>query len=147
MSKAINNVYLDLPDGWENRTVYTYMGPDDSGVQHILTLVMDDKVDGTNLSEFASQRVEVIKDTMASITVLKDELKELPSGRVVHEFVYKWVPTDDRIIFQKVVYLLINDVGYTFSCNFSKKTIKTIGLQVDQIIDSFNRQDEEEETG
>jgi len=145
MSKAVHNINLDLPDGWDNKTIYTYMGPDDSGVQHILSLVVDDDIETTNVSEFAGQRTEVIRENMSSITVLKDESKELPSGRVVHEFVYKWIPTDDKIIFQKVVYLLLDDIGYTFSCNFSKKTIKTIGLQVDQIIDSFNREDEEEE--
>jgi hypothetical protein len=144
MSKTANNIFLDLPDGWENQTVYTYMGPDDSGVQHILTLVVDDKVEGYSLSDFAGQRIDTVKDTMQSITVLKDEPKELPSGRVVHEFVYKWIPTDDKIIFQKVVYLMLDDIGYTFSCNFSKKTIKTIGLQVDKIIDSFNRAEEAE---
>jgi hypothetical protein len=145
MSKAIHNINLNLPDGWENKTIYTYMGPDDSGVQHILTLVVDEDVEGMDLAEFAGERIDVIKENMSSIRVLKDELKELPSGRTVHEFVYKWIPSEDKIIFQKVVYLLINDIGYTFSCNFSKKTIKTIGLQVDQIIDSFNREDEEEE--
>ncbi len=145
MNKAGKQIYLDLPDGWEDKTIYTYMGPDDSGVQHILTLVVDENVDSMNVSEFAAQRIDVIKDSMASITVLKDELKELPSGRTVHEFVYKWVPAD-KVIFQKFVYLLINDVGYTFSCNFSKKTIKTIGLQVDGIIDSFNPERIEEET-
>ena len=44
MNKAGKQIYLDLPDGWEDKTIYTYMGPDDSGVQHILTLVVDDKV-------------------------------------------------------------------------------------------------------
>ena len=146
MSKAGKHFYIDLPDSWEDKTIYTYMGPDDSGVQHILTLVVDEDVDGMELSEFARERINAIKDSMSSITVLKDEPKELPGGRIVHEFVYKWTPVDDKIIFQKLVYLLINDAGYTFSGNFSKKTIKTIGLQVDQIIDSFNPEGVEVET-
>jgi hypothetical protein len=138
MSKAGKHFYIDLPDSWEDRTIYTYMGPDDSGVQHILTLVVDDDIAGMELDEFARERIDVIKDSMSAITVLKDEPKELPSGRMVHEFVYKWAPVDDKLIFQKLVYMQIGNAGYTFSGNFSKKTIKTIGLQVNQIIDSFN---------
>lgn len=138
MSNPNKQFYIDLPSDWEDKTIYTYMGPDDSGVQHILTLVIDNDIKGIELDEFARDRVEAVKESMSAIAVLKDETKELPSGRIVHEFVYKWVPTDDRIIFQKFVYMIWDNKGYTFSCNFSKKTIKTIGLQVDRIIDSFN---------
>jgi hypothetical protein len=137
MSKAGKSFSIDLPESWEDKTIYTFMGPDDSGVQHILTLVIDDDTESMDLEEFARERIDVIVDSMSAITVLKDEPKELASGKTVHEFVYKWVPTDDNIIFQKLVYLLIDGVGYTFSCNYSKKTIKTIGLEVEKIIDSF----------
>jgi len=137
MSESGKHFSIDLPDGWVDKTVHTFMGPDDSGVQHILTLVLDDDTESMDLEEFARERIDVIVDSMSAITVLKDEPKELAGGKTVHEFVYKWVPVDDKIIFQKVIYLLIDGVGYTFSCNYSKKTIKTIGLEVEKIIESF----------
>ena len=31
---------IDLPDGWEDQTIFTFRGPDDSGVQHNLVLII-----------------------------------------------------------------------------------------------------------
>lgn len=136
MSPQNNPFRLDLPDDWEDRTVYTFMGPDDSGVQHILTLVVDPEVDD-DLPEFARERIDAALESLQGAEVLKDEEKTLENGRTVHELVYRWIPTDGNVIFQKVAYMVLDGIGYTFSANFSKKTIKTIGLQVEQIIDSF----------
>jgi hypothetical protein len=38
---------------------------------------------------------------------------------------------------QKQVYIIIGGKAYNFTSSFSKKTIKTIGTEVDAIIDSF----------
>jgi hypothetical protein len=127
----------ELPGEWRDQTVYTFMGPDDSGVQHIMTLVVDSETGGLELEDFAQERIDAVMNAIQGAEVLKSELKQLPNGRTVYEFVYKWVPVDNKIILQKVVYLIIDDIGYTFSANFSKKTLKTIGHEVEQIINSF----------
>ncbi|MFH1742430.1 MAG: hypothetical protein ABIH23_25785, partial [bacterium] len=62
----------------------------------------------------------------------------LDNGREIYECVYKWIPVDGRIIFQKLIYMIVDDAGYTFSAAFTKKTIKTIGVEVEGIINSFN---------
>lgn len=133
-----NNFVIDLPDGWEDRTVYSYMGPDDSGVQHILTLTIDRQAGGTTLKEYARDRIDQVVNSLQSLEILKEEEKTLPNGNSAYECVYKWIPVKDKIIFQKLVYMILDGVGYTFSANFSKKTIKTIGAEVDQIINSFH---------
>jgi hypothetical protein len=137
MGKMTNRFNMELPDDWEDRSVYTFMGPDDSGVQHILTLVVDPKVD-VELHEFARDRIDAITETIQGIEILKDEPKTLENGNPVHEFVYRWIPTDGKVIFQKVIYMILDDGGYTFSCNFSKKTIKTLGIEMEQMINSFS---------
>ncbi len=128
---------IDLPEEWSDQSVYTFMGPDDSGVQHLLSLGIDPETEHDTLEEFARERIQLATGEMPDIEVLKDESKTLPSGKTVYEYVYKTVPTDDKVIFQKMIFLLQNGVGYTFVAPFSKKTIKTIGLEVDKIIDSF----------
>ena len=40
-------------------------------------------------------------------------------------------------MFNKAVYMIHKGAGLTFMGNFSKQTIKTIGVEVDRIIDSF----------
>lgn len=137
MILAKNHFDIDLPNGWKDRTVHTFMGPDESGVQHILTLVIDRDVSNIELSEFARERINAVVDSMPGIEVLKDEEKTLSDGRAVHEFIYKWAPVNGKVIFQKQIYMLIDEVGYTFSANFSEKTIEAIGSDVEQIISSF----------
>jgi hypothetical protein len=137
MDRISDQFRLVLPDGWEDRTVHTFMGPDDSGVRHMLSVVVDRDCGGLELPQFARERINALTEPLQSYEVLKDEEKELPGGKTVHEFVYKWIPLDGRIIYQKVIYMIIDGIGYSFSANFSKKTIKTIGRQVDLIVDSF----------
>lgn len=130
--------HLDLPDGWEDRTVYLFMGPDDSGVQHMMQLTVDPDVEESDLAEYARVRIDNIMASLQGAEILKEEEKTLSDGRNAYELVYKWVPVEGQINFNKVVYLLIDGAGYTFTANFSKKTIKTIGVEVDRMIDTFH---------
>jgi hypothetical protein len=63
--------------------------------------------------------------------------KLLPGGVSAYEMVYKYVPADGIELFQKQVFLILNDKGYIFTSTFSKKTLKTIAHEVDQIIATF----------
>jgi hypothetical protein len=128
---------LDLPGGWEDETIYTYKGPDDSGVQHRITLVIDRATDAETIDEFAGPRIDTVMATLQGAEMLKEEPKELASGIPAYECVYKWIPVGSDARFVRNVYLLADGVGYTFSGTFSKKTLKTIGVEMDRIIESF----------
>jgi len=137
MSKKNNKFNIELPGDWHDHTVYTFMGPDDSGLQHILTLVVDPDVSGLDLAEFARDRIEASKNPMQSIDVLKDEEKTLINGIPAWEYVYKWSPADGKVIYQKFTFLIMGEKGYTFSAAYTKKTMKTITLEVEKIIASL----------
>lgn len=126
-----------LPDGWEDQTMFMYMGPEDSGVQHILTLSVDDKSSEIDFDSYVDERRDRFIGSMQSTDILKDEEKTLPNGNPAHELVFKIVPSENNIIFRKMVFVNIKGVYYTFAANFSKKTIKTIGVEVDGIINSL----------
>jgi len=128
---------IDLPSDWEDQTIYTYMGPEDSGTYHVLTLNIDHHVQAVSLSEFAREQIDAVLNSLQGAEVLKDEEITLENGNRAHEFVYRWVPTDDNVIFKKMVFMLLDDVGYIFTANFTKKTMKTLRLEVDKIINSF----------
>ena len=128
---------ISLPDGWEDQTMYMYMGPEDSGVQHILTLSIDDQSKDIDLDAYVEERRDRLLGAMQSTDILKDEEKTLPNGNPAHELVFKIIPSDNNIIFRKMVFVSIKGVYYTFAANFSKKTIKTIGVEVDAIINSL----------
>ena len=128
---------IALPSGWEDLTVYTYKGPDDSGVQHNLVLIIDNEVGGVDLKTYAKLRLDSIKDILTGFELLGERERDLKSGNRAYEIVYKWQPSADKTLVQKQVFTIIGGVAYNFTSSFSKKTIQTIGVQVDEIIDSF----------
>ena len=115
---------IKLPPDWEDQTIYTYMGPKYAGK--------------TELADYVREKRDLTLNTMPGMEVLKEEQKILDSGFPAIETVFKWIPSDDNIIYRKQVFLIVDKIGYIFSANFSKKTIKTIGTEVDRIINSFN---------
>ena len=123
MSTANNQFNIGLPEKWEDRTVHLFMGPEDSGVQHTLSLTVDDMVDDVELGEYARERLDAVMENLQGAEILKEEEKTLANGNQAYECVYKWIPSDDQVIFQKIVYMILDGVGYTFAANFSKKTI------------------------
>ncbi len=136
MSSTNNSFSLSLPDGWDDRSVYHFMGPDDSGVQHGLSLVIERNVK-TDLDEYAQERIESIVESRPNMQILKEEQRDLASGVPVYEVIYKWVMPSGDVTFHKLAYMIRDKIAYSFSANFSKKTMKTIRHEVDQIIESF----------
>jgi len=136
---------VTLPDAWDDRTVYLFMGPEDRGVQHNLQLAVEPDVDTDDVIEYGSNRFEALLNSIPGATVLKQEGKTYPGGRTVYECVYKWIPSDDQVMFNKAVYMIHEGAGLTFMANFSKQTIKTVGVEVDRIIESFTIGEDEDE--
>jgi len=145
MMEFASRFKIDFPSGWEDQTVYTYKGPDDSGVQHNLVLIIDNEVGGVDLGTYAKLRLDSIKDTLTGFELMGQREKELKSGNKAYEIVYKWSPSADKTLVQKQVFTIIDGVAYNFTSSFSKKTIQPIGVQVDEIIDSFNPKPEKAE--
>lgn len=138
MGGTNNQFTLELPNGWEDRTVHVFMGPDDSGVQHMLNLSIDPYVEDASLEEYARFRIDTMMESLQSAEILKEEGRTLANGNEIFECVYKWIPAEGKSVFQQVVYMIDDGVAYIFSANFSKKTIKTIGVEVERIINSFS---------
>ena len=137
MSPNIVQFNINLPDDWEDQTVYTFKGPDDSGVQHNLVLIIDNDPGGVDLNTYAKLRLESIKDSLSGFELMGECEKELKSGNKAYEIVYKWSPSADKTLVQKQIFTIIEGKAYNFTSSFSKKTIQTIGVKVDEIIDSF----------
>lgn len=137
MAGTNNRFVLQLPEGWEDQTAYTFMGPEVNGERHMLNLVIDRNLVDDDLREFALDRIQPVKDAMAGIETLKEEERSLANGLAAYEWVYKLVLSAGQVTFKKHVYLIIGKQGYTFTATFSKQSFKTIGVEVDRIIESF----------
>jgi hypothetical protein len=102
-----------------------------------MQLIVDPDTGGVDLEEYARNRIEAALGALQGAEVLKEGEKRLENGRNVYECVFKWIPSDDKIIFRKTVFMIIDGAGYTFGANFSKKTLKTIGVEMERMIESF----------
>jgi hypothetical protein len=132
-----NRFNFKLPDGWQDETVHRFKGPEDSGVEHALTLVVDRSAGRAKVEDYARERIDASMEAMQPSEILNEGPKQLGSGVSAYEAVIKWVPVDDEIIFRKLTFVIDSGTGLMFAANFSKKTIKTIGHDVDRIIDSI----------
>lgn len=138
MSTTNNQFSLNLPEGWSDTTVFTFQGPNDSGVQHNLILVIDPAVEKEiEAATYAKQQLENSKLVLPGFEMISEKEKTMHSDMPVYEIVYKYIPADEVIIFQKQVFMIIGGKGYSFTSSFSKKTLKTIANEVDEIIASF----------
>jgi hypothetical protein len=133
-----NRFQIQLPEDWIDQSVYIFNGPEAGGFHHNLSLVIDNGLSDDDLEAFAQERIDAYLNATPAAELLKNERKTFSNGTEAIEVVVKWVPTDNKVIFQKRVFMVIDDVGYSFTANFTKQTIKTIGLQVDEMINSFS---------
>ncbi len=128
---------LDLIDGWEDQSAYVFVGPKKNEFQHILILTLDRHPAERELEAFGRQRATALVGTLDGPDKVKEEIITLPSGREAYEYVYKWVASGDLVLFKRIVCLLIDKIGYVFTVDFTRSSIKTTGLEVMQIIDSL----------
>lgn len=137
MAETNNQFVLRLPEGWEDLTAYSFMGPEVKGERQLLNLVIDRNLADTDLTEFALDRIQPVRDALAGIETLKEEERTLANGVAAYEWVYKWVPSAGQVIFKKHMYLIVGKRGYTFTATFSKQAFKTVGVEIDRMIESF----------
>lgn len=139
MREIENNNYfrIDLPKGWEDQTVYVFRGPSEDGRDHNLMLMVDRHVQVEDICAYAHERIDPLMTTLQGVEPLKDEEVTVEGGNPAYEFVYKWIPSESFIGFQKYLFVFKDGLGFTFSICFSKKSLKLLGSQVNDIIETL----------
>ena len=135
--KTLPQFRLDLPDHWNDQTAYYFVGPEVDGVPHMLTVTLDRQLQDHDLKTFARRQIDLQIEATGGLEVLKDKRNTLSSGKEVYEFVGRWIPSDDHVIFKKTVYLIVDGIGFTFAADFSKHSLKTVGVEMMKIVDSL----------
>jgi hypothetical protein len=134
-----NNLFqLAFPDGWKETTVYTFEGPHDSGLQHNLIVVVDQYAGkDCELKEYVHGQLATTSLTLPGYELVNEKEFALPDGCPALLIVYKYVPAENTVLFQKQVFVKKADSVYIFTATFNKKTLQTIANDIDQIISSF----------
>ncbi len=137
MSELLQKFKFDLPTGWQDQSVYAFDGPRDGDVRHQLLLTVDRNVQAASIEEFARDRIDPIVNGLEGIEVLKDREITVDGGHPAWELAYKWVPGPSIVQIHKYVFVLHGGFGFTFSIRFTKRTAKTVGLQLKDVIESI----------
>lgn len=134
----INNRFmLKIPQDWQDNTVYSFEGPEEDGIKHNIIVTIENNVEIPELERYAEMRIDAVANELKGYNELKRGLIKLNNRIPAYEVVYKWCPVDNRVIFQRVIYILHNSTGYTLTATFSKKSWKTKGPEIDKILKSF----------
>lgn len=137
MSKQIDKFNFDLPEGWQDQTVFHFRGPVIDDQDHILTLVLDRNPQQTDIAEFARLRTEPVLKAFQGVEVLKDEETTPPGCYPSWEFVYRWIPVEGMKIFKKYIFVLRESRGYSFEIEFTKKSYKMLGENVKKVVENL----------
>jgi len=135
-----NNLFqLTFPDSdWKETTTYTFEGPDDSGVKHNLVLVViDDIPKGVELKAYAKAQCDISSHMMPGFDYVEEKETVLPNGVKTCEIIYKYMPSDEVVLFQKQWHMFIGGKAFIFTSTFNKKTLATIANDVARIVGSL----------
>ncbi len=128
---------FNLPKGWEDLTVYVFSGPKEDNYEHRLMLAIDRHLQHETVKKFADQQTEIIKENLLGMEVLKEKEITIEGGNPAYEFVCKWVPGNDFVVYKKYVFVIHDKRGFTFNCDFTKKTYQMLGNKVNELIEQL----------
>ncbi len=129
---------LIFPDDWTDKTVFTFTGPVTDGIQHNITVSIQQELLTDNLLDFAEWQIRSLEEELKGCRLLLKESVEMDSGQQAYRAIFVWWPTEDLRLYQEQLYVLHEKTGYTLTASFTKKTRKTLGPQVERAMLSFN---------
>lgn len=137
MGQTNNQFVLALPDGWEDRTVHCFIGPEDVGEQPALLVNIDRKPESTALAEYASLRRDSALAALPAAEVASEGEETLPSGTKCYSLVCRWAHPDGRSLIRRHFYLMIDGTGYTCWVDLSKRGNKMLSAQIAGMVDTI----------
>ena len=128
---------MPLPEGWQDRTVYTLIGPLNDELQHNITINVEPDVPFDTVAEYADEQVKVLEGELQGCQVLKKEAIALYSGLPAYRALFVWYPTEALKVYQEQIYVLQGKTAYRLTASFTRKTRKLLGPQVEHIMLGF----------
>lgn len=132
-----NRFTIDQPEGWQDKTIYTLVGPVEGGIQHniIINVEYDVKID--SLLDYADLQIASLEQQLKGCRILKREAISLNNGIPAYRAIFRWFPTDQLRLYQEQIYVLAGGSAYKLTTTFTKKTRKTLGPKVERSMMSF----------
>jgi hypothetical protein len=100
-------------------------------------IYVDRQLRHDSIQSFAREKIDPIISNMPGVEVLKDENVSIDGCNAAYEFVYKWIPTDEQVFYQKYVFVIAEGAGFTFHGTFTKRSFKTVGRQFKDVVEAL----------
>ena len=131
---------VELPRGWEDRSVFTFWGPEEDGVQHVVSITIED-AQGRSAQQLAQERSPTLVGTKPEAEVLRQGAVELGEEADAHEVASRIRSNENTPLIEREVYVVQGGKGCAFTGRFTKRTIKTQGVLFSRMIESFRFED------
>ena len=135
-----NSFNMKLYEDWQDKSIYSISGPVTDGIQHNITILIEQDVEADNLQDFAEWNVQTLESELKSCLILKKGEVTLNDARPAYRVIYRWFPSEDMRLYQEMFMLLLEKTSYKLTATFTKKTRKTLGPQVERMMLSFEPQ-------
>lgn len=138
MARTKNHqISITLPEGWEDGTVFSFLGPQRSGRSSIITVSVDKSAGkASSLEEYAKLRSAQVIDTFGESEILLELLRKSPSGREVYEIAYR-SGSGPATTFGWLAYMIENGCGYTLQCRSDRASRTVTGAAFRQVLESL----------
>lgn len=136
-SKVKGSFFFDLPKDWQDQTVYSFMGPEENGVQHILIMTVDRYPQSDNIDDYAISRISPMEGKFPGMEVLVDEEKTVNEDVPLYEYTFSWLPGGDLKFVEKYIFAFKEGCAFTFYIKFEKNTHKTVGNSIPKVIEAI----------
>jgi len=131
-------ITVELPSGWSDESIYFFRGPEQAGMAHSLSVLVDENPGTTDVDSYARDRVLMLQASQSGLEVLKEGAITMDDGREAYEMVYKVAGSGPRPEFGRQVFMLQGGTAYAFQGKYTKPTARTLGAAIDQMIRSFH---------
>lgn len=136
-----NGFTLNQLDNWEDKTLYTLLGPVTDGIQHNVIIDVERDADFDSVEEFADWHIKTLEDELKSCILLKRGEIKLANGTDAYEAIFSWYPSDETRIYQQQIFVLTGKTAYKITASYTKKTRKTLGPAIERMMLSLSFSD------
>ena len=140
MTYQADSFTMDLPETWQDATVFVLNGPLEDDLQHVLTINVDPDVAVRSLLDYVDLHVRAQLEAVKGYRMLLKQQVALRDGTPAYRVVFRWSPVEGRELYQEQYFLFKGGVAFKLAATFTKRTRQTLGPQVERMIMAFDPQ-------
>lgn len=134
----MNNIdfSVTLPPGWIEKSSQTFQGPTLDGLSHSLIVVVDKNPTSGNVYEYAKTRIAFLHSSFPRFEIVREQDLLLEDRTRARDIMY----TVNRQSIRRQIFLMPGEWAFTFISEFTHKSLKFLGADIENIVRSLKSQ-------